>query len=92
MIEKIKALSLHTHFRIRTAAMLAGIFITLISYPSSQRGSLNIGILAGLVLMFSSILWHILFVRCPHCGSHFQLRGGIPKFCPYCGKVIDKFH
>lgn len=91
MLNKFKELPLHTHFSIRTGIMIAGLLITLIS-RSASRGSMNIGMLAGLILMICSILWHLIFVRCPHCGSPFHLRGGIPKHCPDCGKYIDKFH
>ena len=91
MLEKLKKLPVHTHFGIRTGLMTAGLLILLLSYPSSRDG-MNAGAWIGLILTAASILWHILFIRCPHCGSPFRLRGGIPKHCPECGKYIDKFH
>ena len=91
MLKKLKELPVHTHFGIRTGLMIAALPILLIAQSSSRNG-MNVGMWAGLLLMASSILWHILFVRCPHCGSLFHLRGGIPKYCPECGKCIDKFH
>ena len=91
MLKKFRELSLHAHFRIHTGMILVGLPIFLIA-RSSSHGSINAGMWIGLILMAGSILWHLLFVRCPHCGSPFRLQGGIPKHCPECGKYIDKFH
>lgn len=90
-MKKLRDLSLHTHFNIRTGLMIAGLVIFMIA-RASARFSMNAGMWIGLSLMALSILWHILFVRCPHCGSPFRLRGGIPKHCPECGKYVDTFH
>lgn len=91
MLKKLRKLPLHTHFGIRNGMLTTCILIFLLSYPSSRDG-MNAGVWIGLILMAASFLWHFLFVRCPHCGSPFHLRGGIPKHCPECGKYIDKFH
>lgn len=91
MLKKLRELSLHTHFNIRTGLMVVGLPVLVIA-RSARRGSTNAGMWIGLILVIASILWHVLFVRCPHCGSPFRLRGGIPKHCPECGKYIDKFH
>lgn len=88
---KLKELSLRTHFNIRTSLMIIGLLIALFA-RSFSRFDMNIGMWVGLIMMIGGIIWHILFIRCPHCGSPFHLRGGIPKHCPECGKYIDKFH
>ena len=90
MLEKLKKLPLQTHFGIRTGLMIVGLPLLVIARASSH-GSVNAGMWIGLILTAASILWHVLFVRCPHCGSPFRLRGGIPRHCPECGKYIDKF-
>ena len=91
MMKKLRGLPLRTHFNIRTGLMLLGLVILLFARAASH-GNINTGMWLGFILMAASILWHVLFIRCPHCGSPFQLRGGIPKHCPECGKYIDKFH
>ena len=91
MLKKIKALPLHTHFTIRTASVVAGMILFLLFRPSGPADTLNAGCIVGLILMVLGIFWHILFIRCPHCGNHFRLRGGIPKYCSSCGKYIDKY-
>ena len=90
-MKKLRDLPLHTHFNIRTGLMIVGLVIALIA-RASARFSMNTGMWIGLILMAASILWHILFVRCPPCGNPFRLRGGIPNHCPECGKYTDKFH
>ena len=91
MLKKLRKMSLHTHFSIRTVIIVLGLIITLIS-QASGRNDIGAGMWVGLILMISGIIWHILFIRCPHCGNPFHMRGGIPKHCPNCGKYIDKFH
>lgn len=91
MLKKLRQLPLHTHFNIRTGLMIIGLPLFFIAW-SAGHGNVNAVMWIGLILMIGSLLWHSLFVRCPHCGSPFRLRGGIPKHCPECGKYIDKFH
>ena len=91
MLKKLRELSLHTHFGIRTAITTIGVIVVLVS-RSFSRNDMNAGMVTGLILILAGILWHILFVRCPHCGSHFSLKRALPKYCPWCGKYIDKFH
>ena len=91
MLKKLRELPIHTHFGIRTVITVVGVILVLIFRPSS-RDTVNAGMIIGLILIIAGILWHLLFVRCPHCGSPFRLRGGIPRHCPECGKYIDKFH
>ena len=90
-MRKLRELPIRTHFNIRTGFMIIGLVIALIA-RSSARFGMNTGIWVGLILMIIGIIWHILFIRCPHCNSLFRLRGGIPKHCPECGKYIDRFH
>ena len=90
MLKKIRKLSLHTHFMIRTVITVVGLILVLI-FQSSNRSNISTGALIGLILISTGIIWHMLFVRCPYCGSHFSLKRALPKYCPWCGKYIDKF-
>ena len=86
-MKKLKALSLTTHLKIFMILTAAGCFIGLISTQFST-GDLNIGMALGLILLIGGIIWHILFMKCPHCGHHLNPRMGIPNFCPECGKKL----
>ena len=41
----------------------------------------------GIAVMFSSLIPHFLFYRCPHCGK--QLGRDKVKYCPHCGERVD---
>lgn len=90
-MKKLRKLSLHTHFTIRTIITVIGVILVLMAQASSQN-DMTAGVILGLVLIIIGMIWHILFVRCPHCGNHLSLRRMIPRYCPWCGKQIDKFH
>ena len=85
-MKKLRQLPIRTHFNIRTGLMSVGLIIALIA-RSVSRFDMNAGMWIGLGLMISGIVWHILFIRCPHCGSKLHVRG-VPKYCPDCGKEL----
>lgn len=91
MMKRLQELSLHTHFMIRTIMAVIGVIIVLID-RSAHHDDFSTAMLIGLTLIVIGIIWHILFVRCPHCGSHLSLKRALPKYCPWCGKRIDKSH
>ena len=31
----------------------------------------------------------VFFCKCPYCGSNFNIRAKLPKFCPACGKRLE---
>ncbi len=84
MIDKLKKLPITTHSVIRLVCWFSGIFIGLVC---SQFDWLP-GMTVGLVLMLGGFLWHLLFLRCPHCHQTFHVRQPIPKYCPNCGKQV----
>ena len=86
-MKKLKALPLATHLKISTILMASGCLIGWISAEFST-GELNIGMALGLILLFGGIIWHILFMRCPHCGRHLNPRAGLSNFCPECGEKL----
>lgn len=46
--------------------------------------------LAALGIILLGMLQTVLFFRCPHCKKRWDVRKGIPRACPYCGKPIKK--
>ena len=64
------------------AALLMGAFLTCVT------GSEGLGLGIGVLLMAAGIVQMLLFFRCPHCGALWDTRGGIPNYCPKCGKKI----
>jgi hypothetical protein len=40
-------------------------------------------------IMVSGVVFGLLFLRCPHCGSLLNLRGLSPDYCPHCGERLN---
>ena len=83
----LRDLSVHTHKAISVISMIAGAVIGWISCQFST--DVNIVIILCFIAMIGGILWHIVFVRCPHCGHHFNLRASVLTYCPECGKKLE---
>ena len=86
VLERIRKLSVHAHSAI---SFVSGIVSVVIGWVSCQfSDDVNIVMILSLIAMIGSIVWHFVFVRCPHCDHHFNPRAAIPNFCPECGKKL----
>ena len=43
--------------------------------------------IAGIVIMVLGMGQTIFFCKCPYCGSNFNIRAKLPKFCRRAGSV-----
>ena len=85
-MERLKRLSLTTHWLIHLLSLMVG---GLIGFVSSQfSADVNIGVIAGFFLIILSFAWQFTFLKCPHCGYHFHLRRPVSSHCPNCGEKI----
>lgn len=72
--------------RKRTFIILGiGLLIALCGIAKNEQVTL---ILLGLLTMFASILHHVIFYRCPHCGKFLDRNTG--DYCPGCGKKVNE--
>lgn len=72
--------------RERTFIILGiGLFISLCGIAKGEQDFLMI---VGLLVMFSSIIHHVIFYRCPHCGKFLDRNTG--EYCPGCGKRVNE--
>lgn len=44
--------------------------------------------MTGIAVMFVSIIHHVIFYRCPHCGRFLDRSTG--EFCPHCGEKVNE--
>lgn len=44
---------------------------------------------AGFAVAVGGIIYIGFHLRCPHCERYWNIRMGIPEFCPHCGQKID---
>ena len=58
----------------------------LIAMFGLSRDMLTV-IVIGMAVMISSIIFKVLFYRCPHCWKYLDRSSG--DFCPYCGKEVN---
>lgn len=87
LLEHLRAMSVHTHQLISFVSMIAGAIVGWISCQVSA--DVNVVMILSFIAMIGGILWHLIFVRCPYCGHHFNLRAGISNFCPNCGGNLE---
>lgn len=66
--------------------LIIGVVITLFGAYLVRS---NLIAVVGIVIMMISILQTIFFLRCPHCKTGLNVRGGKPKHCPECGEKIE---
>ena len=86
-LDRIRSLPVHTHKAISFISMMAG---AVIGWTSCQfSDDVNLVMILCFIAMIGGILWHIAFVRCPHCGHHFNPRAAISNYCPDCGKKLE---
>ena len=60
-----------------------GILIALFGLSRDMLSIITIGI----AVTFFSIIFNIIFYRCPHCCKFLDRSRG--EYCPYCGKKIN---
>lgn len=63
------------------------VYLVLVLFASLAE-SLWMGI-AGIVIMVLGMGQTVFFCKCPYCGSNFNIRAKLPKFCPACGKRLE---
>lgn len=66
--------------------VILGLILALVGLNHDHENRLLVGI--GFAVMFASIVFRLVFCRCPHCD---HLVGGISEeFCPHCGKKLNE--
>ncbi len=87
ILKHLRGLPLHTHRAISFLSTLGCSVIGWILTQFSER--MNFALVICFIGLTGGIVWHIVFVRCPHCGHHFNPRASISNFCPECGKKLE---
>lgn len=72
------------HKRIGLLISIAGIVFTVLTV----EGESLLLTYAGLAAAFGGLIYMGIHLRCPHCQRHWNVRAGIPDYCPHCGQKI----
>ena len=67
--------------KIRNSLFIVGVVIMLLGIFHEPL------VIVGAIITISSLIPHILFNKCPHCGKQLGRNEG--EFCQFCGKHID---
>ncbi len=64
--------------------LLIGLLIALFGV-STEISAITI---IGILIMFCSIIFRVIFYRCPHCGHYLDRSTG--EYCPKCGEKVNE--
>jgi hypothetical protein len=67
--------------KLRDVLLIAGAIIMLLGYISDTIFYI------GIAVLFSCLIPHFLFNKCPHCGRQLGRNEG--DFCQFCGEKLD---
>lgn len=72
-------------YRLMNAALIAG---AVVGFAGAL---LNLGpvMALGAGIAIAGVVQAMVFCRCPHCGESLEIRGGLPNYCPVCGKKLQ---
>ena len=85
MKKRFEDKNLKTHVEIHFTTVVIGAVLIVIGCQLGEFGSLSPLAWLGILTVALGILWRVLFVKCPHCGSRLYSARGIPEYCPDCG-------
>ena len=57
-----------------------------------ENEKITVGFMAiGIIVFALAAIQAFIFYLCPHCGySLMNVRGGVPEYCPKCGKELKE--
>ena len=88
MIQKLWDLELKTHVMIHTAMLVLGAMVTAIGAKISSFGSLHPVAWIGLLVIAAGLIWRLIIIKCPYCGSGLYGVRSLPQHCPDCGEKL----
>ena len=89
MHERFLSLPLKTKLNVHYIACALGAVITMLGCYISKPYTLHFAAWLGLALIAAGLVWRILYIKCPHCGSGLYGCRVLPKHCPDCGKELE---
>ena len=78
---------LKQHFLIHRLLMWSGLIIAILG--ALQKPSATWMVWVGLGISFGSLVYRVIFVKCPYCGDTMAGSRTLPRQCPNCKKELD---
>ena len=85
----MKKFTLKQHTLVHTCTLWLALAVIAIGGWISEQGSLHFVAWLGIAILGISLLWRIIFIKCPHCGSGLYNTRELPEYCPDCGKPLE---
>ena len=74
--------------KINTIALVIIFVGALIGFCGIAR-EIDFLVIIGMIVVISSIIFRLIFYRCPHCSQFLDRSTG--EYCPYCGEKINEY-
>ena len=88
MKKELQSLDLKTHVKIHTLTLLLGWVLLVAGGMLGEFGNVHPLLWIGLLVIAVSVVWRLVFIKCPHCGNRLLGARSFPKHCPNCGEKL----
>ena len=84
-----KELTIRQKSKVHSALFLGGAAVIIIGCWLSQPLEPHLLVWVGTALFLGSVVYRLIAIRCPHCGSNMAGCRFLPRCCPDCGKELE---
>lgn len=67
-----------------------GALFAVVGAMTAQEYRINLCLTIGFLVIIGGIIYHLVMVRCPHCGYSLAGYQPLPEECPKCQKAFEK--
>lgn len=88
----MKKLTVKQHARIHIGLYIVAGVLAVLSYLREVKGSPRPLLWVAVAAAVLSVVWRIVFIKCPSCGDSLSATRSIPAQCPNCGHDLKTLH
>lgn len=81
----MKKLTVKQHTRIHIGLYIVAGVLAVCSYLREVKGAPRPLLWGAVAAVILSIVWRVVFIKCPKCGDSLSATRSIPTECPNCG-------
>lgn len=85
----MKKMTTRDHIRIHSILFWFGVAIVVVSHIFSKPLEPHWLLWVGVAVFLGALIYRILMVKCPYCGSGLYSCRILPEYCPDCGKELE---
>lgn len=88
----MKKLTLKQHWLVATVLMYAGLIVSTYDILTNFTEWNWTAMIIAFALVIGGYIYHLIFVKCPHCGARLPSKTKFPEECDKCGKSLAEFN